>query len=302
MSQQLELCRFPFVGDLKFDGEVGTVGGYASTFNSLDLNGDMILPGAFDATLAEQKAAGRVMPMFGEHSFAMLGGDPYPIGGWTNLEPDAKGLKVTGQFVCLDHPDVKRVHALVKANLIRAMSIAFRVRDGGMEKGTKAGDPRRWLKSVDLFSIDLVGDPANPQATIDSIKSVLKLPNHQKAASAIKDAFGLCADSLNGGNAPSKAQREQLNGLLQDAHRELTGEDIPALLHFDQLRELKRWMQKPEDLGGLGYTAAMADAAAELLFKSKPRDESGDAAAAARKQFIGELRTLLTGFNLTCGA
>jgi HK97 family phage prohead protease len=302
MQQRLEVCRVPFDGALKFesDGEVGEISGYGSTFNVTDLNGDMMMPGAFDATLAEHKSSGRVMPMFGEHSFAFLGGDPYPIGGWTKLEPDTKGLHVTGKLVGLKHPDVARVYELVKEKLISAMSIAYRVRDGGYEKGTKAGDPRRWLKAVDLFSIDLVGDPANPQATIDNIKSVLTLPNHQRAASWIKEAFSLCGESLGGGNAPTKAQRDQLNGYLQDAHRELTGEEIPALMRFEQLREFKKWLHSPVDQGGRGFTNSQADELATLIFKSMPRDEDGDAAK-ARKEAVGDIARALSGFSLKFG-
>ena len=303
MLQRLETCRVPFEGALKFSdsGDVGEISGYGSTFNVMDLNGDMMMPGAFDATLAEHKASGRVMPMFGEHSFAYIGGDPYPIGGWTKLEPDTKGLHVTGKLVGLNHPDVARVHDLVKAKLIGAMSIAFRVRDGGYEKGTKAGDPRRWLKAVDLHSIDLVGDPANPQATIDSIKSVLKLPNHQTAAGWIKEAYVLCGESLGGGNAPTKAQRDQLHTYLQDAHRELTGEEIPpALMRFEQLREFKKWLHLPVDQGGRGFTNSQADELATLIFKSLPRDE-GDDAAKARKEAVGDIARTLSGFSLKFG-
>ena len=303
MSQQLELCRVAFDGGLKFEGDpaLGEISGYGSTFNVIDANGDMIMPGAFDATLAEQKTSGRVIPMFGEHSFAFIGGDPYPIGGWTTVEPDAKGLRVTGKLIGLKHPDVGRVWELVKEKLIRAMSIAFRVRDGGYEKGTKTGEPRRWLKAVDLFSIDLVGDPANTGATIDSIKSILKLPNHQKAAATIKDAFGLVSESLAGGNAPSKAQREQLNEYLQDAHRELTGEDIPlAMMRFEQLRELKKWLHLPVDQGGRGFSNSQADEVASLIFKSAPRDEDHDAKA-ARRAAVGDIARALSGFSLNPG-
>jgi hypothetical protein len=57
------------------------------------------------------------------------------------------------------------------------------------------------------------------------------------------------------------------------------------------------------DQGGRGFSQSQADEIAELVFKSMPRDESGDAAAAsaARKQVVGEIASLLSGFSLNLG-
>jgi HK97 family phage prohead protease len=305
MSQP-EVFRVPFSAELKFvdSGDVGEIGGYGSVFNVIDLNGDMIVPGAFDATLAEQKSAGRVLPMFGEHSFAFLGGDPYPVGIWTDVQPDEKGLRVKGKLVSLQHPDVKRVHDLLKEGAIGAMSIAFKVREGGSVKGTKVGEPRRKLTGLDLYSVDLVGDPANPAARIDSVKSMLTMPNTTAAAGSIVSAHQMCADCMGGGDAPTAAERTQIMGHLQDAHRHLTGNDIPAaLMHFDRLRELKKWLHLPVEQGGRGFSSKQADEIAELVFKSMPRDESGDSAAAsaARKAAVTDISRLLSGFSLKFG-
>jgi HK97 family phage prohead protease len=303
MSQP-ELLRIPFAAELKFVGasDVGEIGGYGAVFNNLDFNGDMLAPGAFDETLAEQKAAGRVLPMFGEHSFAFVGGDPYPIGGWTEVEPDEKGLRVKGNFIGMQYPEVGRVYDLVKAGLIPAMSIAFRVREGGAIKGKKAGEPNRLLKSVDLYSIDLVSDPANPLARIDSVKSIITLPHQQEAASSVQQAYAMCADCMGGGDAPTKDERNQIMGHLNDAHRLLTGTEVPmTTMSFDQQREFKKWLHRNKDEGGLGLSAATADDIAALLFKhSAPRDEADDAAArhAARKALVAEMTGILSGFSL----
>jgi len=298
---------FAASAELKFvgDPEAGEIAGYGSVFNTLDWHGDMISPGAFDETLNEQKAAGRLMPMFGEHSFAFIGGDPYPIGVWTDVQPDEKGLRVKGKLISLQHPDVSRVHDLVKAGAIPGMSIAYKVRPGGAVKGVKAGEPKRLLKAVDLFSIDLVGDPSNPHAKIDSVKAMLTMPSHQAAANSIQQAHQMCADCMGGGDAPTKDERNQILGHLGDAYKHLTGADIPMAtkVHFDQLRELKKWLHLPVEQGGRGFSSKQADEVAELVFKSLPRDESGDSAAAsaARKEAVSEIRQLLSGFSLKFG-
>jgi HK97 family phage prohead protease len=298
---------FAATAELKFTGdpETGEVGGYGSVFNTLDWHGDMIAPGAFDESLAEQKSAGRQIPMFGEHSFALLGGDPYPIGVWTDVQPDEKGLRVKGKLISLQHPDVTRVHDLVKAGVIPGMSIAYKVRPGGAVKGTKAGEPKRLLKAIDLYSIDLVGDPSNPLARIDSVKAMLTMPNHQAAADAIQQAHQMCVDCMGGGDAPTADERNQITGNLKEAYRHLTGSDIPVAtkVHFERLRELKKWLHLPVEQGGRGFSSKQADEIAELVFKSLPRDESGDSAAAsaARKEAVSEIARLLSGFSLKFG-
>lgn len=299
---------FAATAELKFVGEpdAGEVTGYGSVFNVMDWHGDMVAPGAFDDTLAEQKAAGRVIPMYGQHSFALLGGDPYPIGMWTDIQPDEKGLRVRGKFIGLQHPDVSRVLDLVKAGVIPGMSIAFKVRPNGAVQGKKAGEPKRLLKSVDLYSIDLVGDPANPHATIDGVKAMLQMPNHKAAADALEQAHQMCMDCMSGGDAPTSDERNQITDNLRTAYKHLTGSDMPMKMQFEQLREFKKWLHAPVDQGGRGFTNSQADELAQLVFKfTPPRDESGDdsaAASAARKQAVGEIRSLLSGFSLKLGA
>jgi hypothetical protein len=297
---------FAAPAELKFinSGEAGEVGGYATVFGVLDWHRDVIVKGAFDKTLAEQKASGRKMPMFGEHSFAFLGGDPYPIGVWDELEPDERGLRVKGHFIGQDHPDVARVHTLCKEGLVGGISIAYGLKSEGFIQGKKAGDPLRTITSIDyLHSVDLVADPSNPQARVDSVKQMLTMPNHQAAADAIQEAHQMCVDCMGGGDAPTSDERGQIMQKMRDAYGHLTGNDVPMKMKFDQLRELKGWLHRPVEQGGRGFSAAQADQIASLVFKSSnSRDESEDATGAARKQAVGEIRSLLSGFSLNSGA
>jgi len=289
---------FAASAELKFVGEAetGEVTGYASVFNVLDSHGDLIIPGAFDATLSEHKSSGRTIPMFAEHSFAMFGGDSLPIGKWTQVEPDEKGLRVTGKFIGLKHPDVARAHELAKENMLGGISIAYRVRDGGATKGKKAGEPLRTLSGIDLFSIDLVGDPSNPLARIDGIKAILSLPDHKAAAAALEEAMQVCQESLTGGDAPTSDERGQIADRIRTAYRHVTGGDMPAKhLQFEQLREMKKWLREQR-----GFSNSQADEIAKLVFKSTPRDEDSDSAVAnaARKEAVANIRTILSGFSL----
>ena len=298
----LQREHFAAHAELKFvgDPQAGQLEGYATVFGVMDSLGDQIEPGAFDATLADHKSKGTMPRMYAEHSAYQFGGDPLPIGKWTAIEPDQAGLRVKGKLIGLDHPDVKRTYDLMRNDVMTGLSIAWSGRDGGVVRGTKAGEPKRYLKAIDLFSVDPVCDPANHLARVDSLKSMLQMPNHQAAADSIRQAHQLCMDCMGGGDAPTTAERNQITQHLSDAHKHLTGQDIPMKMQFDKLRELKKWLHAPVEQGGRGFSAKQADEIAELVFKSMPRDESGDSAAAsaARKEAVASIKQILSGFSL----
>jgi HK97 family phage prohead protease len=103
--------------ELKFAGttgaDVGTFSGYGAVFGNVDDGGDMIVPGAFAASLAKLKAANRGIPMYMQHG-AALGADPRPVGKWMVVEEDAHGLRVEGKLIGLDTETGRFNHALVK--------------------------------------------------------------------------------------------------------------------------------------------------------------------------------------------
>jgi HK97 family phage prohead protease len=291
--------HFASTAELKFVGDptAGMIEGYGSVFGNQDSHGDQVEPGAFDATLAEHKSAGTMPFMFGEHSAFMLGGDPYPIGMWTDIQPDEKGLKVSGQLIALDHPDVSRVRQLVLKGALRGLSMAWRGREGGIVRGTKAGEPKRWLKSIDLYSVDLVSDPANRQAQIEAMKSTMMTPNAQAAAQSLIAARDTCEMCMKGGDAPTSAERQQIVAHLNDAHKHITGQDMPPM-------NVAGTKSKPETIRLFeellrehgGYSHREARLISERGIKSLlPRDEDE---AAARAGALREIGSALSGFSL----
>ena len=72
--------------------ESGTFSGYASIFGEADAFGDTIRRGAFKTSLAKRSTTGGPA-MFWNH-------DPgQPLGTWTDLSEDDRGLKATGRLV-----------------------------------------------------------------------------------------------------------------------------------------------------------------------------------------------------------
>jgi HK97 family phage prohead protease len=181
---------FQTAAELKFvgDPEEGIVEGYASIYGNRDQHDDVVMPGAFDESLKEWKERGKPILMYGEHSPYKTGGDPYPIGVWDSLESDGTGLRVKGRLLALDHPDVKRVHTLIKAKALPGISIAYNVNPGGADFPRKSGEPKRLLKSVKLVSIDLTANPSNPLALIDGFKAISGMQQMMAQAAPEQDA------------------------------------------------------------------------------------------------------------------
>lgn len=154
--------RLAFDLELKLAGDqqTGKIDGYASMFNLVDKAADKVLPGAFTKTLSDWRARGALPPMLWQH-------DPStPIGVWTDLVEDEKGLKVSGQLV-LEVLQAANARALILAGAVKGLSIGYQTLDYEIDGKTGV----RLLKQVDLWEISLVTFPCLPQAVISNVKS-----------------------------------------------------------------------------------------------------------------------------------
>ncbi|WP_053239553.1 HK97 family phage prohead protease [Pleomorphomonas koreensis] len=130
--------------------------GYASLFNVADLSGDVLLPGAFRASLARRGAAG--VKMLYQHDPAR------PIGRWLQIAEDSRGLRVTG----LLHTEVaaaREVRSLVDAGILDGLSIGFRT----VRARSDAAAGIRRVAEVDLWEVSVVTFPMLPAARIDRL-------------------------------------------------------------------------------------------------------------------------------------
>jgi HK97 family phage prohead protease len=141
----------------------GTVEGYASLFGEIDQARDMVMPGAFAASLRRRPV--RRVPMLFQH-------DPSePIGVWLELTEDYRGLFARGRLI----PEVVRareLHALLKAGTADGLSIGFRTVNGRLDPKTRV----RKLYAIDLWEISLVTFPLLPGARIRAVKEALRTP------------------------------------------------------------------------------------------------------------------------------
>jgi len=144
------------------DGKTATIKGYASTFDNVDLDGDVIRKGAF----AESIKGGGRFPMFVNHDHYAI-----PVGGFDSLKEDDQGLYVEGA-INLGHRDGPSLKSAVENNDMPAFSIGFQIPAKGAMwiEEPEEGGPDREIVKANLKEISIVTFPANPAAKIDSVK------------------------------------------------------------------------------------------------------------------------------------
>ena len=151
--------------------------GYASLFNEVDQGGDVVQPGAYAASLAQLRAAGRSVKMLWQHDPAQ------PIGIWDEVREDARGLYVRGRL--LESVEKGReAAALIGAGAIEGLSIGYRTR-----RATKNDRGQRLLTELELWEVSLVTFPMLPSARVGA--KGIETPDEaglRELAAALRDA------------------------------------------------------------------------------------------------------------------
>lgn len=185
--------------------EDGTFTGYGSVFGNVDSYGEIVAPGAFKKSLALIKASGDPVPALWQHRSGE------PIGGYTELSEDARGLKVAG-FLVLEDPTAKRAHLYMQKRIVKGLSIGYYVRDSSYDEKTGI----RTLKELDLVEISIVTFPANAEAQVESVKSVSD-SNVKKAVAWLKKAIKLHEGHMNGTVSTSADSQKEMMMQMEKA-------------------------------------------------------------------------------------
>lgn len=157
--------------EVKFaqDSADGTFKGYGSIFGNEDHGGDMILKGAFAQTLRDWRAKSKLPKMLLQHGGFFSSSDMVPIGRWTAMEEDSKGLAVEGKLIAMDTDIGKRVYAAMKEGELDGLSIGYRAKE--FSYGTKPDEPNRTIKKLDLLEVSVVLFGMNDKALVEDVKS-----------------------------------------------------------------------------------------------------------------------------------
>lgn len=163
-----------FEFDTKAVSEDGFFIGYASVFGDVDQGRDVVQVGAFTKSLAKRPAS-RVKMLRGHDTSE-------PIGIWTSLQEDTRGLKVSGQLI-LDTVKGRETYALLKAGALDGLSIGFRTVKDRLDRVKGV----RHIEEIDLHEISIVTFPMLQSATVSRVKSD-SASNFQSLLEAITSA------------------------------------------------------------------------------------------------------------------
>ena len=156
----------------------GTVEGYASLFGEIDQARDMVMRGAFAATLSA-RGIGRI-PMLFQHDPAE------PVGVWLELREDHRGLYARGRLI----PEVTRARellSLLRAGAVDGLSIGFRTVKGSIDPKTRV----RRLLAVDLWEISIVTFPLLAGARVRAVKQATSPPQLSPVRTRAERAWGV---------------------------------------------------------------------------------------------------------------
>lgn len=165
---------------VKSVGDSGEFEGYGSVFSVKDSYSDIIVPGAFAKSLAAWQEKGRLPALLWQHNMSE------PIGIYTEMREDETGLYLKGRLLIDDDPLAKRAHAHMKAGSLSGLSIGYVLNDYDYDNQKDAFI----LKDIDLWEVSLVTFPANDEARISNVKSLLErgeTPPPSKVEKALRE-------------------------------------------------------------------------------------------------------------------
>jgi hypothetical protein len=170
--------------ELKFASN-GGFKGYASVFGGVDSYSDTIVAGAYKGVIERISNGDSIMPkMFVNHKSWEI-----PVGKWTYLEEDSKGLYMEGEFT-KGNPQADVIKAALQHGTVDGLSIGFIIGDYEMVSGSDYYDDNdddddddmnrrgqlRLIKSIkELPEVSIVTYPADDNARVDltTVKSAL---------------------------------------------------------------------------------------------------------------------------------
>lgn len=199
----------------------GTFTGYGSIFGEVDSYGEVVAEGAFAKSLKTWAGKGKLPNMLWQHR------SDQPIGIWTSMAEDAKGLKVTGQLA-LDTEKGAEAYALLKMGALDGLSIGYVATK--WEEDTKTGIVT--LTEINLWEVSLVTFPAGDGARIDGVKNMLehgKLPSLKEFEEHLREAgFSKTQAAAIAGKGLSHLLRQRE---ADDASRDLKLADILSVIN-----------------------------------------------------------------------
>lgn len=156
MSLQFRNSHF----SIKSLDDDGSFSGYASIFDETDSYADRTMRGCFKKSLTRHRKNGRLPALLWQHR------SDEPIGAYTMMKEDQKGLYVEGQLE-LEVQKAREAYALLKTGAVSGLSIGFNTIKATWNKV----DHVRELIEVDLWEVSIVTFAALGSARVADVKN-----------------------------------------------------------------------------------------------------------------------------------
>ena len=157
--------------------EGSVIEGYASVFGVRDRGGDIVMPGAYAASLKRMAEAGGRVRMLWQHDQGQ------PIGVWDMVAEDAHGLRVKGRLLT-EVAKGREAAALMSAGAVDGLSIGYRTL-----RAEKLPEGGRKLIELELWEVSLVTFPMLPIARASAKSDVSLMAEFARGIEAARRAL-----------------------------------------------------------------------------------------------------------------
>lgn len=186
--------------------EEGQYRALVSVFNNKDSYGDVVLPGAFEETLAQWKASGDPIPVYWSHQLHSLMDN---IGHVLEATETTRGLEVLVQLD-LDNPNSRQAYKLLKGRRVTQHSFSYDIVEAGeAQRETPSGEQETVyeLRKLKLYEVGPTPIGANQETELLAVKSATAHVAREvqagrtlsaKDESAIREVHGTLSDLIAG--------------------------------------------------------------------------------------------------------
>lgn len=200
--------------ELKAITDEGTFTGFASVYDIVDSDNDIIKSGAFAESLGRRK-----VKMLWQHR------QDKPIGIFTSVKENGGTLEVEGQLNLKTKLGAE-AYELLKQGAIDGLSVGFMTKESEYDKERGV----RVITKADLYETSLVTFPANEAAKIFAVKSFNELAPKEVEAK-LRDEFDLSREQAKAFMAKgySAVSQREVDDQEDDSQRE-AGEQLKSEL------------------------------------------------------------------------
>ena len=239
---------------IKSINEKGEIEGYASVFNELDRNGEVVEQGAFSKSIKEF-FRGKKPKLLWQH-------DPNELVGIIDeMKEDNHGLFVRAHLL-MDLPKAREIHLLLKNKALNGFSIGYRIRDRFIKNNQKH------LTDIELLEVSIVTFPACESATIEAVKFDQNITENLKEKGNRKMRLPLNIETSDNENF-AYFIRSGVDSYLKKSLNESSDKDGAVFLPQNILQKIDDKMRNLSPMRNISRVTTISSSSIDILIDDK---------------------------------